>query len=278
MTRIRPFRLNYGDGSDGSPASSSFTVEKQEYQWVNYTLDNGHTITLSSSYKPSIFRCRGTFTLNGTINGDGKGWPGGAGGSNTFGERPGTGPGAGIPGTRHNGVGGHGGRLEFNPIGGLLTQSWDTSCSGSGGGGGGATNASADDGVGTGGAGANGLVIIARRIVLSSTTVITMNGAAGTAAWATNTSHAYGGGGGGSGGPVILIGEIIEMPASGTIITATGGGGGVGAGTGGEAGTAGEDGQVYLVYLKSITPSDAASRCNPAATVIDLKTLPRLLG
>jgi hypothetical protein len=277
-----------GDGSDGSPGSSSFTVAKQTYQWVNYTLDNGHTITLSSSYKPSIIRCRGTFTLNGAINGMGKGHSGGAA---TTGDRGnvGSGPGRGIPiGSNTDGGAGAGhaawatnrsksyGGGPYDGFIGLLTGNFSSDlCVGSGACGGGGSH----DGEwgeyasgGKGGNGGGGIIIICQRFICS-TGSINVNGENGGNG--TQAPHGFkgAGGGGGSGGLVIILADVIELPATGTIITATGGAAGLGADTA-ESGTAGTTGRIYLCYLNSITPTDAASRCNPAATVLNLADLP----
>lgn len=270
----RTWNPDYGDGSDGSPASSSFTVAKQEYQWVDYTLNNGHTITLSASYKPSIFRVQGTLTINGAINGDGKGFTGGPSNATT-----GLGPGAGIGGSPSLDKGGGGaghsvngsngggsgsgwglGGNAYNALGDILRQAFGDYWVGSGGGCG-ATSGGGTPGIG--GDGGGGLLLIAQKIVLGTTASISIDGTNG----ATVTVGPAGGGGGGSGGLLILIAGGIELPGSGTVITATKGSAGTGTANGGD----GADGRVYLCYMTSITPSDATSRSNPTATAISLK-------
>jgi len=101
---------------------------------------------------------------------------------------------------------------------------------------------------------------------------INLNGANGGNADLTNGNA--GGGGGGSGGLLVIVADVIVLPTSGTIVTATGGSGGTGTANGG----AGANGRIYLCYLRSISPSDAASRSNPAATVINLVALPVALA
>jgi hypothetical protein len=297
MTFVRPFKPNLGDGSDSNPASSSFTVVKQVYQWTEYTLQSGHTITLSANYKPSIFRCQGTLTIEGTINGDGKGWQGGAGASqgNTAGGS-GYGPGGGIGGWGYHDAstgGGGGGALgpgatngggesgsgdwrragtPYDPIGEILTGIFSSAFAGSGGGGGGVENGEGGH-AGNGSSGGGGAAFIARKIVLGATASILLRGIQGTGStWGGNG----GGGGGGSGGPCLFMAEVIELPDSGIVVTATGGNGGPGSGWGGSGGRGG-DGRIYLVPLRKLI-GDAAGRCNPAATVIDLSKYKTTLG
>lgn len=284
MTFIRPFRPNYGTGADGSPASSSFTVAKQEYQWVNYTLDNGHTITLSSSYKPSIFRVQGTLTIAGTINGDGLGWPGGARPANGAIGNDGAGPGKGTvrdgfsgAGAGHATVGGDGlgtGGSPYNGLGGLLLGSYGDWCVGSGGASGRCSNSDGTTQGPKGGDGGPGLVIVTRKLVVASTAQMLLRGANGESALAFDS----GGAGAGSGGLLLALFEIGEFPASGVQILATGGVGGTKNMVGGADGGAGAPGRVYLCYLKSISPTDAASRSSPAATLVNLAAMPVSIG
>lgn len=292
---------NYGDGSDGSPASSSFAVAKQSYQWVNYTLNNGHTITLSSDFKPSIFRCQGTLTINGTINGDGCGYGGGSsqsgyGASTNLAGYRGDGPGGGqggyggtppdvagggggggheingINGGRQNYSGGIGGK-PYDALGEVLRGSYASLVCGSGGGGGGVRTSSASSAGNPGGFGGGGLVVLARKIVLGATCSIVLRGLAGTASpWPDDNGQ----GAGGSGGGLYLVGEEIELPGAGTVITATGGNGATG-GDGTRNGGNGAVGRVYAVYIRSIS-GDITARSNPAGVAINLATLPMVLG
>lgn len=285
------FAPNYGDGSDGSPASSSFTVAKQTYQWVNYTLSNGHTILLSS-YRPSILRVQGTLTINGTINGGACGNLGGATLAPAEDGRPnysGSGCGGGWPGqagaygsggggASHGTAGEQGGQGSSAYVGGFAGATYSALFDylmggagsgaymvGSGGGAGGSSNYGGSGEGGAGGAGGGGLLVIARRIVVGSTAVINCGGAQGAAA-----ANNGGSGGSGSGGLIALIGEVIELPTSGTELSAPGGAQRA-ATSGGGYGGAGGAGRVYLCPLSAVTPSDAASRCSPAATIVSLK-------
>jgi hypothetical protein len=281
---------NYGNRSDGALTWTSITVAKQVYQCTDMTLPNGVTVTLSQSYIPHIWRIQGALIVDGLVAGAGKGHPGGAGGAVGA---PGSGPGRGYhggAGTDNNGGGGggggghaaaggnggvyrtvtpsgSGGRL-YDALGSILSQVYGEWCAGSGGGGGGGYAGGTG---GNGGPGGPGWVAICRLFRLGATGVINLNGGNGA-----NGSNPNGGGGGaGSGGFGLVIADYIELPASGTPITALGGTPGTGYSNNG--GTA-SPGRIYLVALRGISPSDAASRCNPAATVIDLASLPIALG
>ncbi len=301
MTYIRPFKLNLGDGSDGSGSSSgNWTVGKQVYQWINYTLNSGHTLYLSPSYVPSIFKVQGTLTIAGTINGNSCGHPGtgraycsvGDSTEPFYGDR-GRGYGGGFAGRGKGGAGGGGGcgangssgqNGPYGGVGGSGGYAYDTlldyiftgngllGLAGSGGGGG--CGHWVDRQGGEGGYGGGGLLVIARDVIFASTASVSLAGGNGGTA-----GNDAGGGGGGSGGVLAIVAYNIVFPSSGVIITALGGsGGGSGGSVPGGTGGAGSVGRIYLCYLSSITPADAASRSNPAATVIDLKTLPRVLG
>lgn len=306
MTYIRPFKPNYGDASDGSPASSTFTVAKQTYQWAEYTLNNGHTITLAESYLPSIFRCRGTLTINGAIAGVGKGNAGApafgpASASGSHGRGPGGGKGGVSASTpSRSGGGGGGGYAAPGTNGGLygtayyatsVTGDWGKGgeqyeslalvllgiygswCAGSGGGTGNNMNVGTSGKAGNGGGGA---IFIGRNIVIGATASIAVNGEAG--ANSSSGGAPAGGPGGGSGGLVVLLGENISLPGAGTVITALGGAGGLGyhnGSPGGDAypGGAGAVGRIYAIYLQSIT-GDIAARSNPAGVALNWAALP----
>jgi hypothetical protein len=113
-------------------------------------------------------------------------------------------------------------------------------CGGTGGGSGGYDN---PDGVGSGaGGGGGGIVhIIARRVLVQSTGVVTANGGAGGDSGGAGVG---GGGGGGAGGRVIITASIYENLGT---VTATGGAGGAGS-NGGSVGAAGANGTVLIFY------------------------------
>ena len=86
--------------------------------------------------------------------------------------------------------------------------------------------------------------------------MITANGEAGATVTTT--------GGDGTGGLICVAADHIELPASGSIISAVG-----------TANSA--DGRIYLCYLYGIS-GDSAARCDPAGVVVNLATLPIGLG
>jgi len=293
MTYIRPFRPNYGTGADGQITLSG-NVSKQVYNLADGSAISG--LILSSSYIPSIIRCNGTLTISGSIDGSGKGHAGGGGGvtgSGGYGYGgggPGKGYGGGVGydncggggggGGGHATAGGSGGTYRtylpsgnggsaYDALGSVLSGVYGEWCAGSGGGGGGACYGI--NGV-AGGAGGGGIVIEARQVIVGSSASINLNGVNGNSQPDPTNG---GGGGGGAGGLLIILAETITMPASGTIITAIGGSGGSAPGN---PGGAGANGRIYLCYLRSISPSDAASRSNPTATVINLAALPVGIG
>ena len=277
---IPTWKPNYGTGADGQITLSG-TVTKQVYNLADGSSISG--LTLSSSYLPSIIRCTGTLTISGNITGNGTGWPApynynidcagsglGPGGAISVG---GWGAVAGGAGHAYPG-GGSAGGPAYSGIHGLIDGVWGNDCAGSSGG----TGANQNGGIaGNGGAGGGGLVVIARQIVVGSVS-ISLNGQNGGNGGADGSSPGGTGGGGGSGGFLALIAEVLQLPTSGTIITAAGGIGGTGGATGGANGNNGSVGRIYLCYLRSISPSDAASRSNPTATVINLAALPVGIG
>ncbi len=303
MTRIRPFKPNYGTGALGDlviSANTNWSALTGTAQTMNYhdlTINAGVTLTLDGGYKPHIIRCTGTLTVNGAIAGTGRGfgaanngyrtnsnenrtgWKGeGPGGGNTC--RMGwgdanyyggynnpntlpTGAGHGTAGTAHATPGGS----AYSALGELLktVPDWSNLC-GSQGGGGNHNNGDGETG-GVGGYGGGGLLAEARKGVVNLAASIVLNGANSAAPSGTGTYSAPG-----SGGGFLLLADIIEFPATGTVVTAIGG-----TATGSTAAGVGE---VILCYLHSISPTEAtaAARCNPVATVINLATLPKSLG
>ena len=287
MTFVRPFKPNYGTGADGVLTLSG-TVTKQEYNLADGSSISG--LTLSNSYLPSIIRCLGTLTISGAIQGNGLGYAGGARGTTANIGYPGTGPGRGAPPQAWNqsaGGGGHaapgGGEASINapgyPYDGLadiLKGSYDVYCAGSGGAGGISDGTQTGTYGGAGGSGAAGLILIAPTVVFGSSALMSLNGNNGEAAYRIDVTWHPCGGGGGSGGFLLVLAQNIVLPSSGTIITAVGGAGG--ASIASAAGGNGANGRIYLCYLNSITPSDAASRSTPVATVINLAKLPVAVG
>lgn len=269
---------DFGDGSDGSPASSSFTVGKQVYQWTDYTLDDGDTITLSQTYKPSILRCQGTLDLSGAINAVGKGYDGGArvvsggGPGSTIGaDGSGLEPGLGVfqsPGSAP--------KNSLGKLGDLLLQLFGAYWAGSGSASGGCNQTDGDAYGGDGAKGGNGLILIARRIVIGATAVINASGANGNNGSRPNSTGTAYGSCGGAAGDVLLLADYIELPDSGTVISALGGSPGQDSPAATTA-QAGENGHIYLCPLRSIS-GDPAARCNPDAVVVDLARLPIALG
>ncbi len=276
---------DYGDGSDGAINISSDTnwdwIESDnEINATSVTIDASKTLTLvgATPANPYIIRCQGACTINGAISGAGKGNVGGDGSSAPQGAGHGhnasgyqqSGAGAGhaatggaptpgewgtppLPGPAYDGLG----SMLFSGPGG----DW---CAGSGGGRGGPNSGAAP---GSGGAGGAGLLIVARNVVIGSAAAINCNGANG----GNGSGNDCGGGGGGSGGLIVILANIITLPGSGTVITATGGAGGhsVNDAVSGVGG-AGAIGRIYLCYLTALT-GDPAARCDPDAVAISLR-------
>lgn len=268
MTRIRPFRPNYGDGSDGDIVIASDTdwktlFGKQIIHARTFRVNAGITLTLDADYKPHIVRATESIIIEGTINGDGKGngaWIGGyqsgrgAGGGGgisswnwNLGSAGGGGGGFGTPGTTNPGEyrgegGGLGGQVYDGSLHPLFTGIYlPEMCAGSQGGG---TST---------GYGGGGIYMYAPYIAPAGGSLITLNGAS------DNPS--------GSGGLLVMVGDVLELPLTGVVVRCLGG-------TGNPPGGVG---RVYLCYLRFITP-DAASRCDPQATVIDLSKNRMVLG
>ncbi|MEM4297337.1 MAG: hypothetical protein QW815_03090 [Nitrososphaerota archaeon] len=166
----------------------------------------------------------GLIVVEGTINGVGKGEPGGGGGASSSSGSPGSGPGGGGGGAGGGYGGGGGGYGWYGGEGGgagggnggnLYGNPTDSSVylgSGGGGGGGGTTVSGSNGGPGGGGIG-----LYAPYVIVSGT--VNVSGSAGF-----NNSSSGGGGGGGSGGTIMI--EAHRAVLSGSTLQAMGGNGG----------------------------------------------------
>lgn len=202
--------------------------------YSNFTLNNGHTLTVPAGKRKLAIIATGTITINGTINASGAGAPGAS--VTTFNQngtdQPGGGSGSGGSGDSGGGVVIHG----IYILGG--------GSAGSGGAGGAGTQLTGSDvpllkdallamgGAagsmlnGTGSAGGGSIILIAPTIILASTAVLNTSGQAG---------NVNGDGGGGAGNVYISARSFTD---NGCTFTMTGGAAGGGAFPGG-AGAAG---------------------------------------
>lgn len=272
----------YGDGFDGA------LVLHDGDTWVpgNYTdvtIEDGATVTVSpfSSVWP-VFRCTGTFTINGTLDLSGVDAPGSgpAGGVSPYGTLAGgIGNGANAAGDGDAGtfplavvatggfmflsaqgtpMGGAGG--DGDSSGGIGVQSFypkslgphsglgltaDVAINAPLGG-----SSGGGDSVNLGGAGGSGgawAIIAARHVVHGPDNAYNLQGGGGgDGGWdgATTGNGNCGGGGGGGGGYWVTISNTVDaIPAN---IVGTGGAGGAGCGTGTD-GSKGDDG--FVVHL-----------------------------
>lgn len=207
----------------------------------DFTLNNGHTLTVQAGYRRVAIIATGTITINGTITATGAGGAGGA--IDTMGD-PGTdqpGGGAGYSGGAQSYAGGNilchgcvvsaGGAGSGSGAGTAGTQITGssimllgnplTSLGGSGGGG------NADT---AGAAGGGSIILIAPIIVLGNTAVLQTKGNNGTATFTA------GSGGGGAGNVYIITRSYTD---NGCTFTLTGGTGGAGSLYAGGAGATG---------------------------------------
>lgn len=226
----------FGSGEDGDVtmvANGTFDTVKN---FTNFTLNAGVTLSRSVGGTPMILKCKGTCTINGTINLDGKGWPADMG----YGKplrveyvQAGSSTDSAFSDPQYSSIAGltainrkDGGSfdenityflasvLDFANIalmggGGASDSSGVSSLYGYGAGSGGHSgfkpdgNAKAST---SGGAGGGGLIIIAKKII--HTGVISTAGQAGGHAVRFN-ANSYGGGGGG-GAIILMANEIVD--------------------------------------------------------------------
>lgn len=249
-----PHFYNFGDSSDGAfNSTGNSTLAAGQYNYSSFTLNAGHTLTLS--YPGAIIRVNGTCTIAGTIDGAGKGAPGA-----TAPVYPGDGTANGNPGNPGRYGGGAGKGADQGPAGyeakggagggvythdghliaaaaqtpvaawqkiGLAAAEWGIPY-GAGGGSGyvGSTNS-----YGHGGAGGGGLIIVAKTISFSGS--INCSGANGV------SGLTYNGGGGGGGGGVVIMAARTWQQNTGAIVVNGGSGGSGWNGKNGSAGGAG---------------------------------------
>ncbi len=232
--------FGFGDGSDGDlNIASGTTALNGVKKYNNLTIALGATLTHDADRALTIF-VKGTLTLNGSINVNGKssrrqgifcsagGGGGQVGNSGAVGQIGGaslmTGVsvgGAGGTGTGTGGTGGNG--SSSNYFLDRVTETFEAGCAGGVGGSGSSAG-------GAGGAGGGLIIIYAQNIVLGGSAVVSANGATGSAGTSSDASAGGGGGGGGGGGVAV----VFFAKKTGTVTpTASGGvggapGGGVG--------------------------------------------------
>lgn len=269
--------FSFGDGSDGDYTISSGTVTLNGIKkYNNFTISAGAILTHDTDRAISLF-VKGTLTLNGTVNIDGKSTTytggycgaggGGGGGGGSYSNNGGSGGEKGGSGfASSGGNGGNGGPLGstgngngtqgsngsigsyLNDVGFILADK------GSRGGAGGNSGPSADGHYSTGGAGGNGggcIKIYAKNIVWGGSGLISAKGAVGSSGqngYPVTTIHTdsggAGGGGGGSGGSVMIVYNTLTGSPSFDLSGGLGGSGGTawnvtGAGANGGQGSSG---------------------------------------
>lgn len=229
----------FGSGEDGDVtmvANGTFDTVKN---FTNFTLNAGVTLSRSVGGTPMILKCKGTCTINGTINLDGKGWPAAMGYGKplrTWNVGAGTSYAAAYSDSQYSSIAGltainrkESGSfdenityflasvLDFANIalmggGGASDSSGVSSLYGYGAGSGGHSgfyHKGKEPASASGGAGGGGLIIIAKKII--HTGVISAAGQAGgyVETGTYDKSLSYGGGGGG-GAIILMANEIID--------------------------------------------------------------------
>lgn len=229
----------FGSGEDGDVtmvANGTFDTVKN---FTNFTLNAGVTLSRSVGGTPMILKCKGTCTINGTINLDGKGWPAAMGYGKplrTWNEGAGTSYAVTYSDSQYSSIAGltainrkESGSfdenityflasvLDFANIalmggGGASDSSGISSLYGYGAGSGGHSgfyHKGKEPASASGGAGGGGLIIIAKKII--HTGVISAAGQAGgcVETGTYDKSLSYGGGGGG-GAIILMANEIID--------------------------------------------------------------------
>lgn len=233
--------------------------------YSDFSLSNGHTLTIPAGSGRLIIIASGTITINGTITGAGGGLLAAGSGGVTNGVSGGSGtdqPGGAGGGNAGAGFSGGGGGAVL--VHGIVLQSGGSGSTGAGGAGtqlsgssyssaspvslyGGASGGSgsgdtADPG-GSGGRGGASIVLIAPSVMLAATATLNTSGSAGTNA--PSASRA-GGGGGGAGNVIIVTRNFSD---SGATFTQTGGAGGAGNGANAANGGAGAAGvKQIMIY------------------------------
>lgn len=219
-----------GTGVDGDVTITTNTTLSGIKRYNNFTINAGVTVTIEQG-KPLIIFARGTVTINGIIDGDGKGALGGisanSGANGDCGS--GGGGGGGYSGAGANGgpsnylgenrPGGSGGSMGNNnggagsSLSNLKRFMYEIGLTGgSGGGAGGIGN------TGVSGAGGNGggvIIIVAPTIIVASGATIKANGANGANGVGGGSASSYGGGGGGGGG--LIYAQAKSYTSTGTI-------------------------------------------------------------
>ena len=229
----------FGSGEDGDVtmvANGTFDTVKN---FTNFTLNAGVTLSRSVGGTPMILKCKGTCTINGTINLDGKGWPASIG----YGKplrveyvQAGSSSGSTYSDPQYSSIAGltainrkESGSFDANITyflasvldfanialmggGGATDSSGVSSLYGYGAGSGGHSgfSGSSSTASASGGAGGGGLIIVAKKII--HTGVISAAGQAGGYVADTsfgNRAFSYGGGGGG-GAIILMANEIID--------------------------------------------------------------------
>lgn len=215
---------------------SALTIAGIHYNIGTFTLNSGITATIDTGTQLEVYAT--THSIIGTIDGNGKGFAGGAGG---FGGHPlgydGSGPGAGLGDGGHGGngagFGGVGGSGGIGPGGVAYEDVIDLIIekgSGGGGGEGGATPG------GAGGPGGAGVLLIGTTIDIDAAATIDCAGGNGV-----NGAGLYGGGAG-SGGGIMFVACNITNAGN---LDVSGGNGGAGSSLGGAGGAGGRIKQFY---------------------------------
>lgn len=262
----------YGDGSDGAVTWSASTNLDPDavYCYTTATLNAGQTLSVDEVNKVQVILNTGDVTINGTVNLNGKGAPGGAQVAGNKNGNPGSAGhgigaldicGGGSGGTYDGSIsGGGGGGSSVMGNGDAGSGGGGSAVGGAGGiiasqvlallsnifrgvacGGGGASSAGDSDGTGSeGGEGGGSLVwMIAGNLTLGADSVIQCNGVNGKTAGVNDNS---GGGGGGS----VLIVVAGTVTDNGVAVTAT-------KGSKGGIGGNGKDGKVLIYSLTTGT-------------------------
>lgn len=230
-----------GTLTDLIPANGAVLPGSGTYE--NITINAGVTVTVSGA---SSLTARGTVTINGTINGDSLGLPGG---SSAFAA------GAGVSGSRGQGLG-----SATQPYG---FSAYQLGSSGQSGGASVGVGAAGFSGSG-GSAGATLIIQSQGPIVMGGSAIITARGQSANAATVvTPGSLSIGGSGGGSGGLIVLQSQTSLTLTAGATLSVNGGNGSAGAygvGTNGNGASGGGGGAGGFIVLNSPVTTDASTK------------------